>query len=98
MTALLLEREAQVAALEALTAAARGGAGRLVTIEGGAGIGKSRLLGEARSVGGGPRPPGPAGPRRGGGGGIGPPGGPPPLRPPPPGGGAAPAGRRAPGG
>jgi predicted ATPase len=48
--ALLLEREAQVAALEALAGAARGGAGRFVVIEGTAGIGKTRLLAEARAI------------------------------------------------
>jgi DNA-binding CsgD family transcriptional regulator len=47
---LLLEREAQVAALEALADAARGGDGRFVIIEGSAGIGKTRLLAEARSI------------------------------------------------
>ena len=40
---LLLEREAQVAALEALAGAARRGGGRFVVIEGSAGIGKTRL-------------------------------------------------------
>ena len=47
---LLLEREAQVAALEALAQAARSGAGRFVVIEGSAGIGKTRLLAEARAI------------------------------------------------
>ena len=47
---LLLEREAQVAALEALTDAARSGGGRFVVIEGSAGIGKTRLLAEARVI------------------------------------------------
>ncbi len=47
---LLLEREAQVAALRALAGAARLGGGRFVVIEGGAGIGKTRLLGEARAI------------------------------------------------
>ena len=47
---LLLEREAQVAALEALAEAARSGGGRFVVIEGSAGIGKSRLLAEARGI------------------------------------------------
>jgi DNA-binding CsgD family transcriptional regulator len=49
-TVLLLEREAQVAALQALADAARGGGGRFVVIEGGAGIGKTRLLAEARAI------------------------------------------------
>jgi DNA-binding CsgD family transcriptional regulator len=43
----LLEREAEIAAIQGLVAAARGGAGRLLVIEGGSGIGKTRLLGEA---------------------------------------------------
>ena len=47
---LLLEREAQVAALEALAEAARGGGGRFVVIEGSAGIGKTRLLVEGRAI------------------------------------------------
>jgi DNA-binding CsgD family transcriptional regulator len=47
---LLLEREAQVAALQALADAARGGGGRFVVIEGSAGIGKSRLLAEGRAI------------------------------------------------
>jgi DNA-binding CsgD family transcriptional regulator len=49
-TTLLLEREAQVAALRALADAAQSGLGRFVVIEGSAGIGKSRLLAEARAV------------------------------------------------
>jgi DNA-binding CsgD family transcriptional regulator len=49
--ALLLEREAQVAALEALAEAAWGGGGRFAVIEGSAGIGKTRLLAEARAIG-----------------------------------------------
>ena len=49
-TTLLLEREAQVAALRALADAAQSGVGRFVVIEGSAGIGKSRLLAEARAV------------------------------------------------
>jgi class 3 adenylate cyclase/DNA-binding CsgD family transcriptional regulator len=44
----LLERDAEVAALRALVDAARDGNGRLVAIEGSAGIGKTRLLGEVR--------------------------------------------------
>jgi DNA-binding CsgD family transcriptional regulator len=47
---LLLEREAQVAALEALAEAARSGGGRFVVIEGSAGMGKTRLLAEARAL------------------------------------------------
>ena len=46
----LLEREAQVAALEALADAARSGGGRLAVIEGSAGMGKTRLLAEARAI------------------------------------------------
>ena len=49
-TGLLLEREAQVAALEALADAARSGGGRFAVIEGSAGIGKTRLLAEARAI------------------------------------------------
>jgi predicted ATPase len=45
-TTLLLEREAQLAALQAAADAARRGGGRLVVIEGSAGIGKTRLLAE----------------------------------------------------
>jgi DNA-binding CsgD family transcriptional regulator len=48
--ALLLEREAQVAALEALADAAPSGGGRFAVIEGTAGIGKTRLLAEARAI------------------------------------------------
>ena len=51
-TVSLLEREAQVAALEALADAARSGGGRLAVIEGSAGMGKTRLLAEARAIGG----------------------------------------------
>jgi DNA-binding CsgD family transcriptional regulator len=47
---LLLEREAQVAALEALADAARSGGGRFAVIEGSAGVGKTRLLAEARAI------------------------------------------------
>jgi hypothetical protein len=47
---LLLEREVQVAALEALADAARSGGGRFAVIEGSAGIGKTRLLAEARAI------------------------------------------------
>src|SRR3954451_14001919 len=46
----LLEREAELAALEAMLAAARLGDGRLVVVEGSAGIGKTRLLAEARAL------------------------------------------------
>src|SRR4030095_9363151 len=49
-TSLLLEREVQVAALRTLAAAARSGGGRFVVIEGAAGIGKTRLLAEARAI------------------------------------------------
>jgi DNA-binding CsgD family transcriptional regulator len=49
-TGLLLEREVQVAALQALVDAARSGGGRFVVIEGSAGIGKTRLLAEARVI------------------------------------------------
>jgi DNA-binding CsgD family transcriptional regulator len=45
----LLEREAEVAALERMLDAARAGDGQLVTVEGSAGIGKTRLLIEARA-------------------------------------------------
>jgi len=44
----LYEREAELAALSEALAAARSGAGGLVVLEGPAGIGKSRLLAEAR--------------------------------------------------
>jgi DNA-binding CsgD family transcriptional regulator len=49
-TGLLLERDAQVAALQALADAAGSGGGRFAVIEGSAGIGKSRLLAEARAI------------------------------------------------
>jgi AAA ATPase domain len=49
-TTLLLEREAQVAALEALAGSARSGGGRFAVIEGSPGVGKSRLLAEARAI------------------------------------------------
>ena len=51
-TGSLLERDAQVAAFEALADAAGSGGGRFVVIEGTAGIGKTRLLAEARAIGG----------------------------------------------
>src|SRR5947199_10405259 len=47
----LLEREGGLAQLGALVDAARDGAGRLVLVEGGAGIGKTRLLAAARERG-----------------------------------------------
>ena len=47
---LLLEREAELAALEAMLGAARAGDGRLVVVEGSAGIGKTRLLAEVRAL------------------------------------------------
>ena len=46
----LLERDAEVAALHAAVAAAVSGAGRVVAIEGRAGMGKTRLVAEARSL------------------------------------------------
>ncbi|HYX89057.1 MAG TPA: AAA family ATPase [Gaiellaceae bacterium] len=46
----LLEREAEVAVLEAVVEAARAGAGRVVAIEGRAGMGKTRLVAEARAL------------------------------------------------
>src|SRR5262245_218175 len=49
-SSLLLEREVPVAALQAMTDAARDGSGRFVLIEGSAGIGKTRLLSEARGI------------------------------------------------
>src|SRR5512132_4292930 len=49
-TTLLLEREAQVAALRALADAAQSGGGQFVVIEGSAGIGKTRLLAEGRAI------------------------------------------------
>jgi hypothetical protein len=51
--AALLEREGDLAVLGALLADARGGEGRLLVIEGPAGIGKTRLVEEARAVAGG---------------------------------------------
>jgi class 3 adenylate cyclase/DNA-binding CsgD family transcriptional regulator len=47
---ILLEREGELAALHAYVDAAATGAGRLVAIEGRPGIGKTRLLGEARAI------------------------------------------------
>src|SRR3954449_12900371 len=46
----LLERDADVAVLRALLDAAREGNGEIAAIEGSAGIGKTRLLAEARSI------------------------------------------------
>ena len=46
----LFEREAELAALTAVLAAARGGDGRVVVVEGPPGIGKTRLLAEARTL------------------------------------------------
>ena len=46
----LLERDRELAAVHAAVIAAAGGAGRLVVVEGGAGIGKTRLLTEARAA------------------------------------------------
>src|SRR5215211_1380827 len=46
---LLLERDAEMAALERMLDAAHAGDGQLVTVEGSAGIGKTRLLSEART-------------------------------------------------
>jgi len=46
----LLEREGELAALHAYVDSAATGAGRLVAIEGRAGIGKTRLLAEARAI------------------------------------------------
>src|SRR3954466_14380921 len=47
---LMLEREAELAALEAMLGAAQSGDGRLGVMEGSAGIGKTRLLAEARAL------------------------------------------------
>ena len=46
----LLEREAELAALHAVVDAAAAGAGRVVAIEGRAGMGKTRLVAEARAL------------------------------------------------
>jgi DNA-binding CsgD family transcriptional regulator len=46
----LLEREAELAALHAVVDAAATGAGRVVAIEGRAGMGKTRLVAEARAL------------------------------------------------
>jgi DNA-binding NarL/FixJ family response regulator len=45
-----LEREAEIGALQSLLSAARAGDGRLVVVEGAAGIGKTRLLAVAREL------------------------------------------------
>lgn len=45
---LMLERDGELDALQAMLHAAHGGDGRLVVVEGSAGIGKTRLLAEAR--------------------------------------------------
>jgi DNA-binding CsgD family transcriptional regulator len=46
----LLERDGELAALRAAVESARDGDGQLVVVEGAAGIGKTRLLGEVRSL------------------------------------------------
>jgi DNA-binding CsgD family transcriptional regulator len=46
----LLEREAEIATIQELVAAVGGGAGRLLVIEGSAGMGKTRLVGVARAA------------------------------------------------
>jgi DNA-binding CsgD family transcriptional regulator len=46
----LLQREAELAALSQLVKSARGGDGHLIVLEGPPGIGKTRLLSEARSL------------------------------------------------
>jgi len=46
----LLEREIELAALHAVVDAAQSGAGRLIAIEGRAGMGKTRLVAEARAL------------------------------------------------
>ena len=46
----LLERDSEVSAIRELVRSARGGTGRLLVAEGSAGIGKTRLLGEARAA------------------------------------------------
>jgi class 3 adenylate cyclase/DNA-binding CsgD family transcriptional regulator len=46
----LLEREAELAALHAVVDAAASGAGRVIAIEGRAGMGKTRLVAEARTL------------------------------------------------
>src|SRR3954469_11925435 len=46
----LLERDSEVTALQAVVAAAASGAGRVAAIEGRAGMGKTRLVAEARGI------------------------------------------------
>jgi class 3 adenylate cyclase/DNA-binding CsgD family transcriptional regulator len=46
----LLEREAELAAMHAVIDAAHAGVGRVIAIEGRAGMGKTRLVGEARAL------------------------------------------------
>src|SRR5204862_4336821 len=46
----LLEREAELAAIQAAVDASASGAGRFVAIEGRAGMGKTRLVAEARAL------------------------------------------------
>jgi DNA-binding CsgD family transcriptional regulator len=46
----LLEREAEIATIQELVAAAGGGVGRLLVVEGAAGMGKTRLVGVARAA------------------------------------------------
>src|SRR5262252_1669126 len=46
----LLEREPEVSAIRELVRSARGGTGGLLVAEGSAGMGKTRLLGEARAA------------------------------------------------
>src|SRR5215469_4624837 len=46
----LLEREPEVSAIRELVRSARGGTGRLLVAEGSVGMGKTRLLGEARAA------------------------------------------------
>lgn len=48
----LLERDREIASLEALIDGAAGGEARLALVEGPAGIGKTRLVAEARRLGG----------------------------------------------
>ncbi|HYY79697.1 MAG TPA: AAA family ATPase [Actinomycetes bacterium] len=47
----MLEREAEIATIQGLVAAVGGGVGRLLVVEGVAGMGKTRLLGVARAAG-----------------------------------------------